>query len=288
MIIKTTLAPAFLPASLCGTVQARKPEKGNVAFQSFVSDDKLTTTLNMKIETMSGKTVTGSPFSATEESHTLQVPGDGTRIGQNESDKYFRDSDGRTRTERNNGDTVIVSNPVSGVTSEISTANKTARKIMVSHPGPVQYRQPGRCCAAGQFQRRSHSRKNIAQSIIVTAEAPVAGTLSSTEARSFALSALPAADLNIPLEDLGTQIVNGAPAKCARSTVTIPAGQIGNDRQIEIVSERRSSGDVRKLIKSSGKDPGFGETTYEVTNILRGLQGPTLFQIPCDFKVNVR
>ena len=38
-------------------------------------------------------------------------------------------------------------------------------------------------------------------------------------------------------EDLGTQTIEGVSAQGKRETVTIPAGQIGNERPIEIVSE---------------------------------------------------
>ena len=94
------------------------------------------------------------------------------------------------------------------------------------------------------------------------------------------------AETVVPVEDLGTQIINGVRAKGSRTTVTIPVGQIGNDREIKIVSERWFSEDLGMLLKSSNKDPRFGETTYELNNILQGAQDPTLFRVPADFKAN--
>src|SRR5262249_510283 len=87
-------------------------------------------------------------------------------------------------------------------------------------------------------------------------------------------------------EDLGTQMINGVPAQGTRNTIVIPKGQIGNDREIRIVSERWYSEELQMLVKSTNKDPRFGENTYELTNILRGAQDPTLFEIPSDFTVN--
>ena len=81
-------------------------------------------------------------------------------------------------------------------------------------------------------------------------------------------------------EDLGDQIVNGVMARGTRSTITIPVGQIGNDREIKVISERWFSSDLGVLIKSTNNDPRFGETTYELTDILQGAQDPTLFQSP--------
>lgn len=39
-------------------------------------------------------------------------------------------------------------------------------------------------------------------------------------------------------ESLGTRIIEGVQAEGVRSTTTIPAGAIGNERPIEIVDER--------------------------------------------------
>ena len=47
----------------------------------------------------SGGQITGSQFSATEQRHSLQVLGDGTRIEQSDQSQITRDAEGRTRTE---------------------------------------------------------------------------------------------------------------------------------------------------------------------------------------------
>ena len=70
-----------------------------------------------------------------------------------------------------------------------------------------------------------------------------------------------------------------------RTTVTIPAGQIGNERPIEIVSERWFSPDLKVLVMSRQSDPRFGETTYRLTNVTRVDPPPQLFEIPADFKI---
>jgi hypothetical protein len=81
-------------------------------------------------------------------------------------------------------------------------------------------------------------------------------------------------------EDLGDQMLGGVMAHGTRSTITIPVGQIGNDREIRVVSERWYSNDLQMLVKSSNNDPRFGETTYELQNVLQGAQDPTLFAMP--------
>jgi len=63
-------------------------------------------------------------------------------------------------------------------------------------------------------------------------------------------------------------------------TVTIPKGQIGNDREIKVVTERWVSNDLQMLIKSSNSDPRFGDTTYQLTGIVEREPDASLFQIP--------
>jgi hypothetical protein len=67
--------------------------------------------------------------------------------------------------------------------------------------------------------------------------------------------------------------------------VTIPAGQIGNELPIKMVSERWFSPELKVLVMSRQSDPRYGETSYRLTNITRGEPLPELFEIPSDFKV---
>jgi len=85
-------------------------------------------------------------------------------------------------------------------------------------------------------------------------------------------------------ENLGIQSINGVTAEGTRTTMTIPAGQIGNDKAIQVISERWFSTDLQMLVRSSNSDPRFGETTYNLTNISQAAPDPSLFQIPADYK----
>jgi hypothetical protein len=67
--------------------------------------------------------------------------------------------------------------------------------------------------------------------------------------------------------------------------MTIPAGQIGNDRPIEIDSERWYSPELKALVLSRHVDPRFGETTYHLSNIVLGEPSASLFEVPPDFEV---
>ncbi len=72
----------------------------------------------------------GKPFSATEERHSIQVLGDGTRIENSETNRLFRDEQGRTRIERKGGN-ISVFDPVAGFSAELNPSTKTVSKTTV-------------------------------------------------------------------------------------------------------------------------------------------------------------
>jgi hypothetical protein len=86
-------------------------------------------------------------------------------------------------------------------------------------------------------------------------------------------------------QSLGTQTFEGVLAEGTRSTLTIAAGQIGNERPIEIVSERWFSPELKTLVLSKQSDPRFGDTSYGLSNIVLGDPEPSLFEVPADYQV---
>jgi hypothetical protein len=92
-------------------------------------------------------------------------------------------------------------------------------------------------------------------------------------------------DPNEVTEKLGTQMIEGVSAEGTRTTITIPAGEIGNERAIEIVSERWYSTELQVVVMTRHNDPRFGETTYKLTNINRAEQPKSLFEVPPGYTV---
>ena len=86
-------------------------------------------------------------------------------------------------------------------------------------------------------------------------------------------------------ESLGKQTVEGVEAEGTRTTVTIPAGAIGNERAIQIVSERWYSPELQTVVMTRHSDPRFGETTYRLTNVSRGEPDHSLFEVPAGFEI---
>lgn len=86
-------------------------------------------------------------------------------------------------------------------------------------------------------------------------------------------------------ESLGKQTIEGVEAEGTRTTVTFPAGMMGNERPINIVSERWYSPELQTVVMTRHSDPRFGETSYRLTNINRGEPARTLFEVPSDYTV---
>jgi hypothetical protein len=75
-------------------------------------------------------------------------------------------------------------------------------------------------------------------------------------------------------------------AQGTRTTTTIPAGTIGNERPINIVDERWYSPDLQMTVMTKHSDPRSGETNFQLKNINRSSPPPNLFEIPSDYTVS--
>ena len=95
----------------------------------------------------------------------------------------------------------------------------------------------------------------------------------------------PGSDQNIKTESLGRQSIEGVPADGTRTTMTIPAGRMGNELPIQIVSEHWYSPELQTMVLSRRSDPRMGETVTKLTNVSRNEPSRILFEAPADYKV---
>jgi hypothetical protein len=86
-------------------------------------------------------------------------------------------------------------------------------------------------------------------------------------------------------ESLGTRQIEGVRAIGRKSTSTIPTGQIGNDRPIEITDEQWESPDLKLLVYSRFSDPRTGVVEYKLLNINRSEPPADLFTVPADYTI---
>lgn len=87
------------------------------------------------------------------------------------------------------------------------------------------------------------------------------------------------------VEKLAPREIEGVMAEGIRTTRTIPAGAIGNERPIQIVSEEWRSPELQVLLLTTTSDPRNGESTYKLTNVHRGRPAASLFEVSSDYTV---
>jgi hypothetical protein len=85
--------------------------------------------------TEGGKPVAGKPLSATEERRTIQILADGTRIENTDTGKFYRDDQGRTRTQRKDGSAVI-HDPAQAVPDQVTPNGDVLHNLPARYDGP--------------------------------------------------------------------------------------------------------------------------------------------------------
>ena len=86
-------------------------------------------------------------------------------------------------------------------------------------------------------------------------------------------------------ESLGTKMLEGVSVEGTRTTFEIPAGQIGNDKPIPVVTEKWFSPELQIVVFSRHVDPLAGEHIFRLVNIKKGEPPADLFVVPTSFKI---
>lgn len=238
-----------------------------------------------------GKLVKGAPYSAQAVTESTNTLGDGNRIVHKSTSAIYRDSEGRTRREHSlraigafaadgeQSQTIFISDPVSGNSYALDTRAQTANKMpplrfkFKMNPGPGAAPAGG---PDGPPPPPPGERIEFQREILLDKEGPHGGVVMEWHRTR---------DGKGKTESLGKQSIEGVEAEGSRSTLTIPAGEIGNERPIEIVSERWYSPELQAVVMTRHSDPRFGETTYRLTNISRTEPARSLFEIPAGYTV---
>jgi hypothetical protein len=227
-----------------------------------------------------GKPVAGSPYSAEQITEHVQALADGNRIVNTTTTHHYRDSQGRTRTEvvfpngASSGESnkmITIDDVVAGTVYNLQTGTKTAFRL----PSPRIFEESG---------NRSKTEQLTVAPLLPSPPPPPPIANGAPPMMISTAGRLPKADLN--KESLGTQEINGVSANGTRMTSTIPAGAIGNDNPIQVVSESWYSPELKMVVKSVQNDPRMGQTTVNLTNLNRTEPDPSLFQIPSDYAVS--
>jgi hypothetical protein len=194
-----------------------------------------------------GPPVTGAPFSAIKTETHQQTLADGNQIQDTRTEKLYRDTDGRTRSESTmttpSGTTktmITIFDPVAGFVAHFNPADSTAMKQTL--PTPPAGAPPA-----------PHAPPADAPQVVKT--------------------------------DLGSSTIAGLAATGTSTTRTIPAGAMGNTNPLIETREVWISTALKIPVKMTSNDPERGTSSMILSNVSTSAPDPALFQIPSGYTV---
>jgi hypothetical protein len=243
----------------------------------------------------SAEVVKNQPYQAVAITDVKQTLADGSHITQTTTATVARDSDGRTArvqqlstigpwrsasgSSEGNGPTLTtIFDPVAKTHTDYTSDNKVAHVAKLPPMPPLDAATP-----------RGES------GFAVVSDGPVSGATgggvgpATFAVQGHASRSQAVSDQAVPdakTEPLGTKSIEGISVTGTRATTTIPAGAIGNDKDLVITRETWYSADLKLVVQSTQIDPRFGESTYTLTNIQRSEPDPSMFQVPAGYTVD--
>jgi hypothetical protein len=244
----------------------------------------------------------GAPYSAETLVEGSQQLADGNRINRRTTGRVYRDGEGRTRREDDRPDgTVMVSitDPVAGFAYSLDARNKvawrtaigTTRAILgkIDATGKAEVSQVEMKRKIEQEQREGEIRRRESGEAAAAGGggrggAGVPATAGGGRGGGFGGGVMPTmrGGMAGPLEH---KVLEGVAVEGRKTTTTIPAGQVGNEQPLTIVSEQWRSPELNVLVMTRHSDPRSGESSYRLVNIVRAEPDRSLFMVPADYTV---
>ena len=227
-----------------------------------------------------GKIVRGAPYSADKSTESVQVLADGNRIVRRTTSHLWRDSEGRTRTEDTNAQgvqSVTITDPTSGETWVLNPQTRTAFRA-----GVFVYSPKGEGKVTVTTTHRDPAQ---APPPPPPPPPPASAGAVGVPGGLFKVEEDTKVEGQVTREDLGQQQLEGLTATGTRTTTVIPAGAIGNEQPIRVVSEQWYSPELQILVLTKFSDPRSGETTFRLVNVSRAEPDRSLFTVPPDYTV---
>jgi hypothetical protein len=263
---------------------------------------------------ISEKTITGAPFSADAVTESVQLLADGNRIIHRASSKLYRDNEGRFRREDGLkqlglpgenievSESILIVDPVAGVRYVVNTKNSSFKQSsfradpdsgkrfkLAGPPGTLleNFTRQFNLMAEQSVNIETQAESSAQQTMESSAQGDSESRRKDRGVRTKAIEpSSPGPDergksgQTSKTEALGVRRFDGVSADGVRTTTTIPAGAIGNERAINIVYEKWYSNDLQMTVLSQHTDPRFGEQSYRLSNIKRENPPITLFSPP--------
>ena len=219
---------------------------------------------------LAGPAVKNAPYSGDAVTNVTQTLGDGTRIEQNTAAKFYRDSTGRVRREQTIIGLSALSTPAR---TRPGAGSGDAQTMITVDPDPDDG-------LVFQLDVTSRTARRV----------PRVAALLGVNFNNFTVNwagplRASAQDDRTVEQSLGTRTMEGVKVTGRKTTLTIPTGEIGNDRPIEVTDERWESPELQVIVYSRHSDPRTGVVEYRLTNINRLDPPLALFTVPADYTI---
>ncbi len=263
-------------------------QPGNEALEGQEAQQRVT----LEVVAADAQVVKGKPYSADTSTETVQTLADGNRIVHRTVSKFYRDSDGRTRREQTFGNVdpahpsphevkVFVDDPANGTAFVMDPGSKSADKVQRTRKF-VDERN-------GEDSGTRIGVSSVNDEEVGGQDGPGRMMIKFRDEHDGNLATIVSDEKrDVAKEDLGTRNIEGVDCTGTRQTITIPAGTLGNEKPISIVTETWFSPAIAAVVESTTDDPRYGKTTYQLTNVQLSEPARSLFEPPANFKVNVR
>jgi hypothetical protein len=246
--------------------------------------------------------IKNEPYEAQAVTEMKQTLADGSHIVQTTTATVARDSDGRTvrvqklgpmgpwrSAESSSGNSqtlTTIFDPVAKEHIDYTSDSKIAH-VLLMPALPPSSRLGAIAGAEGGFSVSAPSPTGDAENgLSVAGPGPVGAVVQGFAVQARPLSPQASRGMEAKTESLGTKTMEGVQVTGTRSTQTIPAGTIGNDKDLNITRETWYSPELKLVIQSTQSDPRFGQTTYTLKNIQQGSPDVTLFQVPANYTID--
>lgn len=249
------------------------------------------------------RVVQGAPYCADAAHESVQTLADGNRIVQRQTSRQCRDGEGRTRQEVSAGGQlhIYLRDPVAHEAWMLDLDAKRAVRLGPPFRGTPEGVEPkawDRFLGWGRELRDKFRRAPTADEVTTHAGSGPEPVRIMIGGRFNGELPPPRAAMSPPMAfharllgprgpgavaPLPAETVEGLKAEGRRTTWTLEAGKIGNERPIVIVNEVWTSPELGITVRSRDLDPVVGEDSYRVQNVVRGEPDASLFRVPADF-----
>lgn len=247
--------------------------------------------------------VQGAPYCADAVHESVQTLTDGNRIVQRQPSRQCRDGQGRTRQEVTSAGrrNIYLRDPVA---QEAWMLDPEARQA-VRLDAPLRFQPPPE--GDPRMWDRLVGWSRDLRDRLRPRPAESAAAMPPPEPMRIVIGGPPGGELPFPPRGampppvafharmmaprgpgvvtlLPAETIEGLTASGKRTTWTMEAGRIGNEKPIVSVSEVWTSPDLGITLRSRDADPLAGENSFRVQNVVRGEPDAALFRVPADFR----